>query len=81
VTKEELQTLAIEAAQLQRRALKLSRWAYYNETGAFEMRDAAACLREAATCLDAVSEAVLRASGRYPETAFRRKSPALARVA
>lgn len=51
--------LSIEAIVMQREALKLLRWAYLNETGALQMRDASELLRRAIQRLDAVSDAVL----------------------
>lgn len=54
-----MQRLSIEAVEMQRRALKLCRWAYLNETGAFQFRDASALLRLSIERLDAVSDSVL----------------------
>lgn len=65
VTTNQRQSYSIEAFRLQRRALQLSRWAYLNEQGAFEMRDAANALREAASLLEAVSLSVLRERPAY----------------
>lgn len=68
-----MQQAAIEAVRLQRSALMRVRWAYLDESGAFEFRDAAAELRMAAQLLVLVSDAVLRESGRYRLIATERK--------
>lgn len=60
-----LQGYCIEAVKLQRRALNASRWAYLNEQGAFQIREAANDLQRASALLGAVSLAVLRRTGRY----------------
>lgn len=65
MTTRQKQSFAIEAFQLQRKALHLSRWAYLNERGAFELQDAANFLRLAAARLEAVSVAVLQECPQY----------------
>lgn len=65
MTKDQMQRLSIQAVEMQRRALHLCRWAYLNERGAFEFRDASALLRLSIERLDAVSDAVLLALPQY----------------
>lgn len=65
LTKNRRLILAIEAVQLQRKALHSSRWAHLNELGAFELNDAANWLREAADLLNEVSSSILRELPQY----------------
>lgn len=58
-------SLLIEAADLQRRALRISRGVLLNEVGAFEMNDAAAMLRDAAVRLERVSFSILKENPIY----------------
>ena len=70
-----LQRCAIDAVTLQRRALHLSRWAPLDETGAFQIQDAATMLRQASALLEELSVDLLIASGRYPAFGGPEKAP------
>jgi len=54
----------VEAANLQRKALKLSRWAALDENGAYSMNEAALLLERAAKALFLVSSEILQARAR-----------------
>jgi hypothetical protein len=61
-------SLAIDAATAQRKALKVSGRAYFNELGAFEFNDAAVLLRRAADCLESISRGILSEIPKYART-------------
>lgn len=65
MTRHQQQLLSIQAVEMQRRALHLCRWAYLNENGAFQFRDASALLSLSIQRLDAVSDSVLLALPQY----------------
>jgi hypothetical protein len=52
VSKSQRQRLAVDLCALQRRALKKTRWAYLNASGAADFGDAAELLHEAADICD-----------------------------
>lgn len=62
VTKQDMQRRCIDAFVAYRKAMKLARWAYLNEQGAYQLQEAANGFLEASRHLHAVSAALL--SGR-----------------
>ena len=60
MTTAEKQVAAIQAVKLQREALRLSRHAYLDEMGAFELVDAAVKLEQATFLLRLLAAAVRR---------------------